>query len=70
MVKRWIKGCHTRYKRFVVMGVSNNAALAMAMSRKGPWDLSNAKPVKVAMPNQIFAEQGIISLFHQHEADR
>ena len=70
MVKRWIKNCHTRYKRFVAMGVNVKDALAMAMSRKGPWALSNAKPTKVAMPNQFFAEQGLLSLFQQYEALR
>jgi RNA-directed DNA polymerase len=70
MVKRWIKNCHTRYKRFVAMGVNVKDALAMAASRKGPWALSNAKPSKVAMPNQFFAEQGLLSLLHQYEAVR
>ncbi len=70
MVKRWIKSCHTRYKRLVAMGVNVKDALAMAASRKGPWALSNAKPSKVAMPNQFFAEQGLLSLLHQYEAVR
>ncbi len=66
MVKRWIKSCHTRYKRLVAMGVNVKDALAMAGSRKGPWALSNAKPLKVAMPNQFFAKQGLLSLLHQY----
>jgi RNA-directed DNA polymerase len=70
MVKRWIKNCHTRYKRLVAMGVNGKDALAMAMSRKGPWALSNAKPTKVAMPNRFFAEQGLLSLYQQYEAVR
>jgi RNA-directed DNA polymerase len=70
MVKRWINNCHTRYKRLVAMGVNGKDALAMAMSRKGPWALSNAKPLKVAMPNQFFAEQGLLSLFQQYAAVR
>jgi hypothetical protein len=70
MVKRWIQSCHTRYKRLVAMGVGGKDALAMAMSCKGPWVLSNAKPAKVAMPNQFFAEQGLLSLFQQYEAVR
>jgi group II intron reverse transcriptase/maturase len=70
MVKHWIKNCHTRYKRLVAMGVGGKDALAMAMSRKGPWALSNAKPSKVAMPNQFFAEQGLLSLYQQYEAVR
>ena len=70
MVKRWINSCHTRYKKLVAMGVNTKDALAMAGSRRGPWALSNAKPLKVAMPNQFFAEQGLLSLLHQYEAVR
>jgi RNA-directed DNA polymerase len=67
MVKCWINNCHTRYKKLVAMGVNRRDALAMAASRKGPWGLSNAKPLKVAMPNQFFADQGLLSLLHQYE---
>jgi RNA-directed DNA polymerase len=70
MVKRWINNCHTRYRKLVAMGVNVMDALAMAASRKGPWVLSNAKPLKVAMPNQFFAEQGLLSLLQQYEAVR
>jgi group II intron reverse transcriptase/maturase len=70
MVKRWINSCHTRYKKLVAMGVNVKDALAMAGSRKGPWALSNAKPLKVAMPNQFFAKQGLLSLVHQYESVR
>jgi group II intron reverse transcriptase/maturase len=70
LVKRWINSCHTRYKKLVAMGVNVKDALAMAGSRKGPWALSNAKPLKVAMPNQFFAEQGLLSLLHQYRAVR
>jgi group II intron reverse transcriptase/maturase len=70
MVKRWINNCHTRYKKLVAMGVNGKGALAMAGSRKGPWALSNAKPLKVAMPNQFFVDQGLLSLLHQYEAVR
>jgi RNA-directed DNA polymerase len=66
MVKRWINSCHTRYKKLVAMGVNVKDALAMAASRKGPWALSNAKPLKVAMPNQFFADQGLLSLLHRY----
>jgi len=70
MVKRWINNCHTRYKKLVAMGVNVKDALAMAGSRRGPWALSNAKPLKVAMPNRFFAEQGLLSLLHQYETVR
>jgi hypothetical protein len=67
MVKRWINNCHTRYKRLVAMGVNVRDALAMAALRKGPWALSNAKPLKVAMPKQFFADQELLSLLHQYQ---
>jgi group II intron reverse transcriptase/maturase len=70
MIKRWINNCHTRYKRLVELGVSDKNARAIAGSRKGPWALSNAKPLKVAMPNQFFAQQGLLNLLDQHDAVR
>jgi RNA-directed DNA polymerase len=68
MVKMWINNCHTRYRNLVKMGVNGFQACAAAASRKGPWALSNMKPLKIAMPNRFFAEQGFRSLFDQHQA--
>jgi len=47
------------------MGVNVKDSLAMAVSRRGPWALSNTQPLKVAMSNQLFADQGLLSFLHQ-----
>jgi len=70
LVKRWINNCHTRFKRLVALGVSPANAKPVAVSRKGPWVMSNMKSLKVAMPNRFFAEQGLLDLLCQYEALR
>ena len=66
MAKQWIRNCHTRYKNLVAMGVYENDVRPFAASRKGPWAMSNMKPMKVAMPNRFFEELGLLSLSKQH----
>jgi RNA-directed DNA polymerase len=66
MAKQWINNCHTRYKNLVAMGVYDENARPVAGSRKGPWAMSNMKPLKVAMPNRFFEQQGLFSLLNQH----
>lgn len=68
VMKRWIKSCHTRYKGLRALGVSDWGARPVAASRKGPWPMSNMKPVKVAMPNRFFAERGLLSLSNHYES--
>ena len=68
VMKQWIKSCHTRYKGLRALGVSDYGARPVAGSRKGPWPMSNMKPVKVAMPNRFFAERGLLSLLHHYES--
>ena len=62
VIKQWINSCHTRFEKLTALGVGNKSACGVAASRKGPWALSNAKPLKVAMPNRFFAERGLICL--------
>jgi RNA-directed DNA polymerase len=62
VIKQWINNSHTRFKGLTSLGVNKASACAIAVSRKGPWVLSNAKPLKVAMPNSFFADKGLISL--------
>lgn len=68
VMKQWIKGSHTRYRGLTALGVNQRSACAIAVSRKGPWALSNAKPIKVAMPNRFFAEKGLLNLIDQYES--
>ena len=39
----------------------------MQSSRKGPWAMSNMKPVKVAMPNRFYENKGLLSLLNHYE---
>jgi len=55
------------YKGLNNPGVSEKSTLCMAFSRKGPWVISNMKPVKVAMPNSFFADRGLLSLVSHYE---
>ena len=66
MAKQWIKNCHTRYKNLMAMGVHGRDVASFAASRKGPWAMSNMKPMKVAMPNRFFEQRGLLSLSNQH----
>jgi group II intron reverse transcriptase/maturase len=68
VMKQWIKNCHTRYKGLQSLGVSDWNARPVAASRKGPWAMSNMKPVKVAMPNRFFAERDLLCLFNHYES--
>jgi group II intron reverse transcriptase/maturase len=67
VMKQWIKQCHTRYQGLRALGVSDWGARPVAASRRGPWAMSNMKPVKVAMPNRFFAERGLLSLLIRYE---
>lgn len=68
VMKQWINNCHTRYKGLRALGVSDQNARPVAGSRKGPWAMSNMKPVKVAMPNRFFAKRGLMCLLDHHAA--
>jgi hypothetical protein len=39
-----------------------------AASHKGPWAMSNMKPLKIAISNRFFTEHGFRSLFDQYQA--
>lgn len=67
MIKQWIKNCHTRFYQLRSLSVSAQGACGVAVSRKEPWALSNAKPVKVALSNRFFAEKGLLFLLNQYE---
>jgi len=68
VMNQWIKKCSARYKGLRSLGVSEKSALSVAFSRKGPWAISNMKPVKVAMPISFFAEKGLLSLTDHYES--
>jgi group II intron reverse transcriptase/maturase len=68
VAKQWIKNCHTRYKNLIRLGVNDDQARMVAASRKGPWALSNMKPLKVALSNRFFARMGFKGLLNQYQS--
>lgn len=68
MVKRWINNCHTRFRNLVRLGVNEHQARMVAASRKGPWAMSNMKPLKVALSNWFFAGKGFSGLLNQYQS--
>lgn len=70
VMNQWIKKCSARYRGLSNLGVSKESALSVAFSRKGPWVISNMKPVKVAMPNSFLAERGLLSLSRHYDSLR
>jgi RNA-directed DNA polymerase len=70
VAKQWINNCHTRYKNLVRLGVNDYQARLVAVSRKGPWAVSNMKPLKVALSNRFFAQMGFVGLLNRYQALR
>ena len=68
VAKQWINNCHTRYKNLVRLGVNDYQARLVAVSRKGPWAVSNMKPLKVALSNRFFAQMGFVGLLNRYQA--
>ena len=68
MVKRWINNCRTRFKNLVRLGVNEYQARMVAGSRKGPWAMSNMKPLKIALSNRFLAGKGFSGLLNQYQA--
>ena len=55
-----------QYYQVIRLGVNEYQARMVAASRKGPWAMSNMKPLKIATSNSFFAQQGFFGLFDQH----
>lgn len=49
-------------------GIGMNQARMGTMSHKGLWDLSNMKPLKIALSNCFLAERGYLGLLDQSQA--
>ena len=59
--KRWRK-CRTKVSNLLRLGTSLKAAIAVGMSRKGPWRLSRTLATQTGMTNKWLGEQGLISV--------
>jgi RNA-directed DNA polymerase len=59
--KQW-RLVRTRVRNLLKLGASNKAAIPIALSRKGPWNLSRTLATQVGMNNQWLKDQGLVSL--------
>jgi RNA-directed DNA polymerase len=66
--KQWINNCHSRYKNLTRSGVRDALARMVAASRKGPWAVSNMKPLKAALSNRFLAQRGFSGLLKRYQA--
>ena len=59
--KQW-RLVRTRVRNLLKLGVSKKDAIPIAMSRKGPWNLSRTLATQVGMNNQWLKTQGLVSI--------
>lgn len=59
--KQW-RLCRTKVKNLLRLGTSLKAAIAVGMSRKGPWRLSRTLATQTGMTNKWLAKQGLLSV--------
>ncbi len=59
--KRWRK-TRTKVKNLTQLGCPLDMAIAVGMSRKGPWDLSRTYATQLALNDKWLEEQGLISI--------
>jgi hypothetical protein len=52
----------TKVRNLLKLGVSKSAAIPIAMSRKGPWNLSRTLATQVGMTNKWLKNQGVVSI--------
>jgi len=59
--KQW-RFARTKVRNLFKLGVSKRAAIPIAMSRKGPWNLSRTLATQVGMTNKWLKAQGLLSI--------
>jgi len=59
--KRW-RRTRTKVRELLKLGTSLNAAISVAVSRKGPWRLSRTLATQTGMTNRWLQEQGLQSV--------
>ena len=62
VAKQWFQSCKARFRGLNGLGVDPKQAAITAVSRRGPWAMSNMKAFKLAMPNKFFADRGLLAL--------
>ena len=59
--KQW-RLARTKVRNLLKLGVSKGAAIPIAMSRKGPWNMSRTLATQVGMTNKWLKNQGLLSI--------
>ena len=59
--KQW-RFARTKVRNLLELGVSKSAAIPIAMSRKGPWNMSRTLATQVGMNNKWLKAQGVLSI--------
>ncbi|VAW30571.1 Retron-type RNA-directed DNA polymerase, partial [hydrothermal vent metagenome] len=59
--KQW-RLARTKVRNLLKLGASKKVAIPIAMSRKGPWNLSRTLATQVGMSNKWLKEQGLVSI--------
>ena len=59
--KQW-RYCRTKVKNLLSLGTNLKTAIAVGMSRKGPWRLSRTLATQTGMTNEWLAKQGLLSV--------
>ncbi len=59
--KQW-RLTRTKVRNLLKLGASKNVAIPIAMSRKGPWNLSRTLATQVGMTNKWLSNQGLLSI--------
>jgi RNA-directed DNA polymerase len=59
--KQW-RLCRTRVRKLLKLGTSLKVAIAVGLSRKGPWRLSRTLGTQSGMTNQWLRDQGLLSV--------
>ena len=59
--KQW-RLARTKVRNLLKLGASKKVAIPIAMSRKGPWNLSRTLATQVGMTNKWLKNQGLLSI--------
>ena len=59
--KQW-RHARTKVRGLLKLGTSRNAAISVAISRKGPWHLARTLATQTGMTNQWLKDQGLLSV--------
>ena len=64
--RQW-KTPRTRLKRLCRLGINLASARTAAYNGRGPWFNSKAQQMQYALPNASLRQQGLVSLFDEHQ---